>query len=247
MTLRRDQGIVLRGYPFGEADRIIVLVSPNHGKFRAVARGIRRTKSRVGGRLEPLTHVDLVLYQGRNLATITQCSVIEPFPRLRCDLDAVLVAGAMAEAVGKVTVEGEPSHRVFLLLQRGLQALEQGAGGLDLVASFLLKLMDAAGQAPALRHCAGCGRSDTLDRFSLVGGGLVCGGCRVGGAFHLKDDLRDHLVRLSTSELSSFRRPDGRLAPDAVGLVRRFVEFHLDTPLAGLAYSTINGGGYRDG
>ena len=129
MTLRRDQGIVLRGYPFGEADRIVVLISPNHGLVRAVAKGVRRTKSRFGGRLEPLTHVDLVLYQGRSLATITQVSVIEPFPRLRRDLDAVLVAGSMAEAIGKVIVEGEPSHRLFLLLQRGLQALERGAGG----------------------------------------------------------------------------------------------------------------------
>ena len=102
-----DQGIVLRGYPFGEADRIVVLVSPNQGKVRAVAKGVRRTKSRFGGRLEPLTHVDLLLYQGRNLATVTQVSVIEPFPRLRLDLDAVMTAGAMAEAVGKVVVEGE--------------------------------------------------------------------------------------------------------------------------------------------
>ena len=126
MTLRRDQGIVLRGYPFGEADRIVVFLSPNHGKVRAVAKGIRRTKSRFGGRLEPLTHVDLVLYQGRNLAIVTQVSVIEPFPHLRRDLDAVLVAGAMAEAIGKVVVEGEPSHRLFLLLQRGASCPRTG-------------------------------------------------------------------------------------------------------------------------
>ena len=241
MTLRRDQGIVLRGYPFGEADRIVVLVSPNHGMVRAVAKGVRRTKSRFGGRLEPLTHVDLVLFQGRNLATITQVSIIEPFPRLRCDLDAVLVAGTMAEAIGKVIVEDEPSHRLFLLLQRGLQALEQGAGGLDLVASFLLKLMDALGQAPALRHCAACGRREVLDRFSLEGGGLVCETCDVGGAFRMREGLTGHLARLSTADFFEFKEPDGVLAADAVGLARRFAEYHLEARLAGLAYSTIKG------
>ena len=183
MSLHSDQGIVLRGYPFGEADRIVVLISPNQGKVRAVAKGVRRTKSRFGGRLEPLTHVDMMLYQGRNLATVTQVAVIEPFPRLRLDLDAVVTAGAMASAVDKVVVEGEPSHRLFLLLLRGLHALEDGAGGMDLMASFLLKMMDALGQAPALRHCASCGRRgvEVLDRFSLAGGGLFCDVCDMGG------------------------------------------------------------------
>ena len=242
MTLRRDQGIVLRGYPFGEADRIVVLVSPNHGKVRVVAKGIRRTKSRFGGRLEPLTHVDLVLYQGRNLATVTQVSVIEAFPRLRLDLDAVLVAGTMAEAIDKVVVEGEPSHRLFLLLQRGLHALEHGAGGMDLVASFLLKLMDALGLGPALRYCAACGRRDDLGRFSLAGGGLVCSRCDAGNAVRLREGLTEHLARLSTAELSGFTGPDGKLAGDAAGLTRRFVEFHIESGLAALAYGTINSG-----
>lgn len=241
MTLRRDQGIVLRGYPFGEADRIVLLISPNHGLVRAVAKGVRRTKSRFGGRLEPLTHVDLVLFQGRNLATITQAAVIEPFPRLRGDLDAVLVAGTMAEAIGKVIVEGEPSHRLFLLLQRGLQALEHGSGGLDLVASFLLKLMDALGQAPALRHCAACGGKNTLDRFSLVGGGLVCNTCDIGGAFRLREGLTLHLARLSDADFLDLKEPDSDLAADAVGLARRFVEFHIEVGLSGLAYSNVKG------
>lgn len=242
MTLRREQGIVLRGFPFGEADRVVVFVSPNHGKLRAVAKGVRRTKSRFGGRLEPLTHVDLVLYQGRNLATITQVSVIEPFPRVRNDLDAVLLAGSMAEVVGKVVVEDEPSHRLFLLLQRGLHSLEQGARGMDLLASFLLKLMDALGQAPSLRWCAACGRGGALDRFSLAGGGLVCTTCDVGGSFRLREGLVSYLDELATADLLGFTGGDGPMAGDAAGLTRRFVEFHIETGLAGLAYSSLNGG-----
>ena len=242
MTLRRDQGIVLRGYPFGEADRIVVMVSPNHGEVRAVAKGVRRTKSRIGGRLEPFTHVDLVLYQGRNLCTVTQVSVIEPFPHLRRDFDSMLVAGAMVDAIGKVIVEGEPSHRLFLLLQRGLHALEQGASGLDLVASFLLKLMAAVGQAPAFRRCAACGRSGLSGRFSLAGGGTVCEGCEVGGALRLSEGLIGYLDRLSTTDLGDFTNPDGELARDAVGIARRFTEFHIESRLVSLAYSNENGG-----
>lgn len=242
MTLRREQGIVLRGFPFGEADRIVVFVSPNQGQLRAVARGVRRTKSRFGGRLEPLTHVDLVLYQGRNLPTITQVSVIEPFPRLRNDLDAVLAAGSMAEVIGKVVVEGEPSHRLFLLLQRGLHALENGARGMDLVTSFLLKLMDALGQAPALRWCAACGGDGPLERFSLAGGGLVCRRCDAGGSFRLREGLTAYLAGLAISDLSGFTGEDGPMAGDAVGLARRFVEFHIESGLSGLAYGSLNGG-----
>lgn len=242
MTLRREQGIVLRGFPFGEADRVVVLASPDRGKLRAVAKGVRRTRSRFGGRLEPLTHVELVLYQGRNLATITQVSVVEPFPRLRTDLDAVLVAGSMAQLVGKVVVEDEPSHRLFLLLWRGLHALEQGAGGLDLMASFLLKLMDALGQAPALRWCAACGRDGVSGRFSLAAGGRVCIRCDSGGSFRLREGLTSYLAALAAADLAGFTVPDGPMAGDALGVARRFVEFHLETGLAGLAYSALNGG-----
>ena len=142
MGLRHDQGIVLRSFPFGEADRIVVMLSQNHGKVRAVAKGVRKTKSRFGGRLEPFTHVDLVLYEGRNLDTITQVSVIEAFPLLRGELGRVLAASTMVEAVDAVSQEGESAHRAFLLLQRGLKALEAGPLHPDLVAAFLLKIAD---------------------------------------------------------------------------------------------------------
>jgi DNA repair protein RecO (recombination protein O) len=157
MGLRHDQGIVLRSFPFGEADRVVVLLSPNHGKLRAVAKGVRKTTSRFGGRLEPFTQVDLVLYEGRNLDTITQVSVIEAFPHLRNDLDRVLAAGTMVEAADAVTEEGEGAVRAFLLLQRGLRALEAGPRHPDLVAAFLLKVAEVVGVAPALAECAACG------------------------------------------------------------------------------------------
>lgn len=235
MAIRNDQGIVLRGYPFGDADRVVVLLSPNHGKLRTVAKGVRRTTSRFGGRLEPFTHVDLVLYEGRNLDTITQASIIEGFPRMRTDLDSVVAAGLMVEAADAVAQEDESSMRLFLLLQRGLRALETGVRGRDLITSFLLKLADVVGVAPALEACAACGRADHLDRFSFSGGGVICRRCEGEGGVRLRPGLTTYLAALVGADLASLPPPDAGLSADAMGVARRFVEHHLDRSLASLA------------
>ncbi len=235
MALRHDQGIVLRSYPFGDADRVVVLLSPNYGKIRTVAKGVRKTKSRFGGRLEPFTHVDLVLYEGRNLDTITQVAVLEPFPHLRGDLDAVLAAGTMVEAADAVAQEGESSIRLFLLLQRGLKALEQGERSRDLVTSFLLKLADVVGVAPSLVQCASCGRMDGLHRFSFGGGGSICDRCQIEGAVKLRDGLTEYLATLAGAELLDLPAGDETLSGEAMGIARRFVEYHLDRKLSSLA------------
>ena len=235
MGIRHDQGIVLRSYPFGEADRVVVLLSPTTGKLRTVAKGVRKTKSRFGGRLEPFTHVDLVLYEGRNLDTITQVAVLEPFPRLRNDLDAVIAAGTMVEAADAVAQEDESAVRLFLLLQRGLKALEIGERGSDLITSYLLKLADVVGVAPALEHCASCGRTDSLHRFSFGGGGSVCDRCQVEGAVRLRDGVTAYMATLAGSDLSALPPSDEAFATEAMGVARRFVEYHLDRKLTSLA------------
>lgn len=235
MALRHDQGIVLRSYPFGEADRVVVLLSPNHGKLRTVAKGVRKTKSRFGGRLEPFTHVDLLLYEGRNLDTITQVAVIEPFPKLRADLDAVVAAGTMVEAADAVAQEGESSLRLFLLLHRGLRALEAGDHSQDLITSFLLKLADVVGVSPSLQACASCGRVDHLHRFSFAGGGVLCDWCRTEGAVKLRDGITDYLAALAFADLAELPEPDTGLSGEAMGIARRFVEYHLDRKLTSLA------------
>ncbi len=235
MALRHDQGIVLRGYPFGEADRVVVLLSPNNGKIRAVAKGVRKTKSRFGGRLEPFTHVDLVLYEGRNLDTITQVAVLEPFPRLRSDLDAVITAGTMVEAADAVAQEDEAAIRLFLLLQRGLKTLEAGERSTDLITSFLLKLADVVGVAPSFLHCASCGRVEGLHRFSFGGGGSICDRCRVEGTVRLRAGVTEYLAALAASELSALPPWDTAFSSEAMGIARRFVEYHLDRKLTSLA------------
>lgn len=235
VSLRSDQGIVLRSYPFGEADRVVVLLSPNRGKLRTVAKGVRKTKSRFGGRLEPFTHVDLVVYEGRNLDTITQVAVIEAFPHLRSDLGRVISAGTMVEVIDAVAQENDQSHRLFLLLQRGLKALDAGGSGQDLVASFLLKLAGVVGMAPALTRCAACGSGVGLERFSFSGGGVLCGDCRAEGAVRLRPGLTNYLAGLASADLSLLPPTDPQLAGEAMGVTRRFVEYHLERRLSSLA------------
>jgi DNA repair protein RecO (recombination protein O) len=235
MAIRHDQGIILRSYPFGEADRVVIALSPNHGKLRMVAKGVRKTKSRFGGRLEPFTHVDLVLYEGRNLDTITQVAILEGFPTLRSDLDRVLAAGTMVETVDAVAQEGESAIRLFLVLQRGLRALEAAPAHADLITAFLLKAADVVGFAPALDMCAACGGRENLLRFSFAAGGTVCEDCRPEGAVRLRSGVTAYLAGLAAADLGDLPSTDPALTGEAMAIARRFVEHHLERRLSSLA------------
>ena len=159
MQLYRDDGIVLRTQKLGEADRIITVLGRG-GRIRAVAKGVRRTKSRFGARLEPFTHVDLMLHAGRSLDTITQAEVIRPYGApLAADYPRYTAGVAMLETAERFTpVEKEPALRQLLLLIGGLRALGDGQHEPRLVLdAFLLRSLAVAGYAPALQECARCG------------------------------------------------------------------------------------------
>jgi len=239
MAIRSDQGIVLRGYPFGESHRVVVLLSPNHGKLRTVARGVRKTKSRFGGRLEPMTHVDLVLYEGKDLDTITQVSVINGFPNVRNDLDRVLAAGTMIEVVDAVTQQDEPSLRMFLLLQRCLNVLNEGQPHPALVTAFLLKAADIVGVGPAFDTCSGCGRTENLQRFSFSAGGSVCEECRTPGSYMLRAGVVEYLASVSAAEITNLPTTDEATTKEALGITKRFMEHHLDRQLKTLSVPNV--------
>lgn len=181
MALYRDQGVVLRTIKLGESDRIITLATESRGKVRAVAKGIRKTKSRFGARLEPITHVSLLLYEGRQLDTITQAETIDHFRSVREDLVRVGKATTMLEAVDHVVQEGEPNLRVYQMLVGALRSLAARDAPL-LVPAFFLKLLAAEGFAPILDACAGCGGDKELVAFELLEGGALCTSCRRGAA-----------------------------------------------------------------
>jgi DNA repair protein RecO (recombination protein O) len=181
VSVYRDDGIVLRTQKLGEADRIVTLLARRTGRVRAVAKGVRRTKSRFGARLEPFTHVDLLLYTGRSLDVITQAETLRPYGEpLAADYPRYTTGTAMLETAERFTpVEKEPALRQFLLLVGGLRALGEGAHDPRLVLdAYLLRSLAVAGYAPALDECAICGtrapRSDP-EPGSVPGPGLVPG------------------------------------------------------------------------
>jgi recombinational DNA repair protein (RecF pathway) len=163
VSLYRDDGIVLRTQKLGEADRIISILTRRNGRIRAVAKGVRRTKSRFGARLEPFTHVDLLLYTGRSLDVITQAETVRPYGEpLAADYPRYTSGTAMLETAERFTpVEKEPLIRQFLLLIGGLRALGEAEHDPRLVLdAYLLRTLAVAGYAPALDECAVCGSTD---------------------------------------------------------------------------------------
>jgi len=186
VQLYRDDGIVLRTQKLGEADRIITILGRTSGRVRAVAKGVRRTKSRFGARLEPFTHVDLMLHTGRSLDIITQAEVIRPYGApLVGDYPRYTAGVAMLETAERFTpVEKEPALRQLLLLIGGLRALgdAEHAPGLVLDA-FLLRSLAVAGYAPALQECARCGAPESGTQGSgTQGSGTQGSGAQESGA-----------------------------------------------------------------
>jgi DNA repair protein RecO (recombination protein O) len=173
MKLYRDNGVVLRTIKLGESDRIVTLVTEWHGKVRAVAKGVRKTKSRFGGRLEPMTHVSLQMYEGRELDTITQAETIDHFRTIRDDLDRVARAQALLEVVDQVAQERQANSALYRMLVGALRALAAANAPL-LVPAFFWKLLSLEGFQPLLDQCAACGTEDDLVAFDLDEGGVLC-------------------------------------------------------------------------
>lgn len=174
MPLYRDEGVVLRTHKLGESDRIIVFLMLGRGKVRAVAKGVRKTRSRFGARLEPPGHVSLLMYEGRDLHTINQAETVDHFRSLREDLDRMTDAMAIVEAVEQVAQDGEPNAPLFRMLTGALRALgEAPERPAVLVGAFYWKLLALEGVTPMLDQCAVCGAGDVL-AFDFVEGGALC-------------------------------------------------------------------------
>jgi DNA repair protein RecO (recombination protein O) len=231
----KDEGIVLKAIKLGEADRILTIYTRSNGKVRAVAKGIRKTKSRFGGRLEPFTRVQLQIYRGRNLDTITTADIIEPFQEIRGELRSLTSASALAELVEKITPDRERAFSTYNLLVEGLQALSsEDRGGGTIVPAFLVKLLSISGYHPELRTCAGCGRTGGLGAFSAAMGGTVCSSCwqEDPDAFRLAPERIELLARLLNSRFGEVA--DREAAAEITHVLRRYAEYHLERPLRSL-------------
>ena len=191
MSLFRDDGVVLRTQKLGEADRIITILTRGHGRVRAVARGVRRTKSKFGARLEPFSHVDVQFFArgseliGRGLPLCTQSETIAPYGGgIVTDYARYTAGTAMLETAERFTDhEGEPAVQQYLLLVGGLRTLARGEHAPNLVLdAFLLRSLAVNGYAPSFDDCAKCGMPGPNRFFSVAAGGVICGDCRVPGS-----------------------------------------------------------------
>src|SRR6266550_7509190 len=231
MPLYKEQGIVLRSVKLGEADKIVTILTQGSGKVRGVAKGIRRTQSKFGARLEPLMHVSLLMYQGRNLDTVTQAEIIVPFVRIRGTFDLIAAAETMLEAADKVAEEHERNVRLFLLLLAGLRALEAGPNDPAAVAeSFLLKLLSLSGFHPALSGCAVSGMPGPHEWFSAAPGGVICAEDvehDAGRASRAAIGWLD-LVARADLEGSGEATPPTAVRKEARALLYGFTEYHLE-------------------
>lgn len=237
MRQYRDEAIVLGGHKLGEADRIIVLLTRSHGLVRAVAKGVRRTKSRFGSRLEPFMYVDVQCHVGRSLDVVTQVELREPFARgLGADYDAYSAAAAMAETAQRLT-EDEPQTRgQFLLLLSAVRSLCRGEHPPRLsLDAYLLRAVSLAGWAPSLTDCAQCGAPGPHRGFSADLGGAVCADCRPPGTALPSSAALEHMVALLTGDWARAESAPEPHMREASRLVSAYVQFHLERRVRSLA------------
>jgi DNA repair protein RecO (recombination protein O) len=254
VSIYRDDGIVLRTQKLGEADRIVTVLARKTGRIRAVAKGVRRTKSRFGARLEPFTHVDLLLYTGRSLDVITQAETLRSYGEaLAGDYPRYTTGTAMLETAERFTaVEKEPSLRQFLLLVGGLRTLVDGGHDPRLVLdAYLLRSLAVAGYAPALDECAICGTSapgiPTPDQasmhratrrrtFGVAAGGLVCRSCWAPGAATASAVTIDLMSALLRGDWELADASERRYQVECSGLVAAYVQWHLEHSIRSLRH-----------
>jgi len=235
VTLLRDTGVVLRTYRLGEADNIVVFLTEAHGKVRAVAKGVRRTSSKFGGRLEPLSHVALLLWQGRSeLAVVNQVEVVDHFRTVRESLQRVAGALSMAEVADQLAQDGHPDPGLYRMLVGALRAMaDVRTDPVMIVPAFFLKSLAYEGSEPVLTACTRCGRPGDeigLVAFDMVEGGALCPGCRRGRAVSAEAlDVVRRVLGGSLAQVLAAPRPE--CAPEVSLLATEAMESHLERRL----------------
>lgn len=230
MSLYRDEAIVLRTHSLGEADRIVTLLTREHGKVRAVVKGVRRTRSRFGARLEPFMMTDVQLYTGRSLDTVTQAETLSPYgEQIVVDYPRYTAATAMVETADRLTEEREPAVQQFLLLAGGLRTLAAGHHEPGLVLdAYLLRALAVAGWAPTFVDCARCGEPGPHRALSVTAGGAVCPACRPPGSVAPALGTLELLAALLAGDWSVADASTVGHRREASGIVAAYLQWHLE-------------------
>jgi DNA repair protein RecO (recombination protein O) len=237
VSLYRDEGVVLRTQKLGEADRIVTLLTREHGRVRAVAKGVRRTTSRFGARLEPFMQADLQLATGRSLDVITQAETIAPFGMaITGDYIRYTAGTAILETAERLAAEErEPALQHYLLLVGALRSIAEGTHDPGLVLdAYLLRGLSVAGFAPSFADCARCGARSPHRFFSVPAGGMVCDSCRPSGTVAPKAATVGLLSALLTGDWAVADASDRTSRREASGIVAAFLQWHLERGLRSL-------------
>jgi len=222
----------------GEADRIITLLTREHGRIRGVAKGIRRTKSKFGARLEPGSHVDIQLYVGKTFDTVTQVEAIMNYGEaLTQDYQRFTVASTILEATERFTShEHEPALQEFQLVVGAMKVLaENRYEPLLILDAFLLRSLAVAGYAPSMTICSRCEKPGPHRYFSLVGGGCVCIDCRPSACATPAPETLDLMGALLSSNWDLAQQSEGKHRREASGLIAAYLQWHLERGLRSLA------------
>lgn len=237
MPVYRDEAIVLRVHKLGEADRIVTMLTRSHGRVRAIAKGVRRTTSRFGARLEPFSRVDIQFHIGRSLDTVTQVEALESHgPVLSADYPRWTTGSAMLETAERLTPEErEPATQQYLLLLAGLRALAAGDHAATLVLdAYLLRSLAVAGWSPSFDACARCGETGPHRAFSIAGGGSLCPSCRMPASATPAPETLALMGALLSGDWSVADASDERARRESSGLVAAFLTWHLERGLRSL-------------
>lgn len=242
----KTEAVVLRSIRYSEADRVLHLYSATRGRIGAIAKGVRRPRSRFGGRLEPFFRLDLVLHEGRgDLATVTSAHTLAAYPNLRQSGVALTAAARACDAVLRLLDSEEANPAAYNLICRYLAILDgeesvagdgcgDGAAGLATALAFRLKLALAAGFAPELASCARCGEADGLTGFSGPAGGVVCGACERDG-FSLSGEAHEFMVEALGRPLAQAPTAAERPLRQAERAISTTLEHHAHVQLRAAA------------
>lgn len=233
MSLYRDSAVVLRTYKLGEADRIVVLMTRGHGKVRTVAKGVRRTGSKFGSRLEPGSHIQVQLHEGRGeLDIVTQTETIESHRRTREDLSRLSRTSSLLEAVDQLAQDREPNPRLYDMLVGGIRTVEERNPAM-IAAAFFLKLLAFEGVNPELDECVECGERGGPFAWAIEAGGVRCRSCG-GGRAVSEDALNVSRAVLGGGLNAVLDLPEGAVTHEVEALATTALEAHIERRLRSL-------------
>jgi DNA repair protein RecO (recombination protein O) len=237
MPSYRAEAIVLRTHKLGEADRIITLLTRERGKIRAVAKGVRRTKSKFGARLEPFSRVDLLVFEGKSLDIITQAESLNAYGQdLALDYSLWTAGQTMLETADRLTSEESIlAESQYLLLVGALRTLVSGEHASSLVLdAYLLRSLSMAGYSPTLNACVICGVAGTQPFFHVSTGGALCVEHRVPGSVAPRPESFELMQALMTGDWQAADAAAGKDRNEVSGIVAAYVQWHLERGLRSL-------------